>query len=412
MTYILAFSDKNMKKIISAIVLIMFLVSSLTMVIAPSSNTNKEPVCGNGICESGEADYCPPCVYQNPPCKSPCSIGTCQKDCLSTCPKVCPVYSAPLCPNGSLISGGKDKCGCDLPPICRPELAQQCKKDDECPQIMRSCIQNSDGTTSYCPPVIKCINGKCIATEPKLIECDATKPCSKGLECYNMPGSGGPKCVKPNPCSYYKCPGNTECSIAESYPPKLMCNCKGDKCSSSTIEQGCIASKNIETGEETISCPTQTGEAVSEEIEGVLGGSSGSVEISITKISPERISIKAKNKEAISESRVSIQDKKLIMQTSNGKNSEIKMMPDTASERAIERLKLKVCSEENRCVIELKEAGIGNQAKVVYEVSVEKQGKFLGLFKVKSKISAEIDAETGELNRIKNPWWAFLASEI
>ena len=88
---------------------------------------------------------------------------------------------------------------------------------------------------------------------------------------------------------------------------------------------------------------------------------------------------------------------------SNGRSAEIKIMPSTASEKAIEKL------GELGFNITLKE--VGND-KIAYELVAEKQGKMLGLFKVKGKVSAEVDAETGELIKIKKPWWAFLASEI
>ena len=102
---------------------------------------------------------------------------------------------------------------------------------------------------------------------------------------------------------------------------------------------------------------------------------------------------------------------KLKVKLSNGINSEVKIMPDTASEKALERLKIKVCSEENNCTIELKEVGQGEQVRAAYEVQVQKQAKFLGLFKTKMQVQAQIDAENGEVIRIKKPWWAFLASE-
>jgi opacity protein-like surface antigen len=102
---------------------------------------------------------------------------------------------------------------------------------------------------------------------------------------------------------------------------------------------------------------------------------------------------------------------KLNTQLSNGKNAEIKVMPDTASERAIERLQLKVCNSDNNCSIELKEVGSGEQVKVAYEVQAQKDARFLGLFKTKMNVQAQIDAETGEVIQSKKPWWAFLASE-
>ncbi|VVB79776.1 Uncharacterised protein [uncultured archaeon] len=96
---------------------------------------------------------------------------------------------------------------------------------------------------------------------------------------------------------------------------------------------------------------------------------------------------------------------------SNGKESEIKVMPETASARAIERLKLKVCSEENNCTIVLKEVGQGNETRAMYLVSAEKDSKVIGLFNAKMHVEAEIDAETGNVTKENKPWWAFLASQ-
>jgi len=102
---------------------------------------------------------------------------------------------------------------------------------------------------------------------------------------------------------------------------------------------------------------------------------------------------------------------KLYTELSNGKNAEIKIMPDTASEKALERLRLKVCSEEDGCQIELKEVGSGEQTKLAYELKTQKQSKIFGLFKAKMQVQAQVNAENGEIIRVKKPWWAFLASE-
>ena len=102
---------------------------------------------------------------------------------------------------------------------------------------------------------------------------------------------------------------------------------------------------------------------------------------------------------------------KLETKLSNGRNAEIKIMPDTASETALARLRLKVCSEENECQIELKEVGQGEQVKAAYEMTIQRQSKFLGLFQTRMQVQAQVDAETGEIVRVKKPWWAFLASE-
>jgi len=102
---------------------------------------------------------------------------------------------------------------------------------------------------------------------------------------------------------------------------------------------------------------------------------------------------------------------KLKVLLSNGRNAEIKVMPDTASETALAKLRLKVCSEENNCSIELKEVGKAQEEKVAYEIIANKPAKVFGLFKTQMKVQAHINAEDGEVIRIHKPWWSFLASE-
>jgi len=107
-----------------------------------------------------------------------------------------------------------------------------------------------------------------------------------------------------------------------------------------------------------------------------------------------------------------IQNKTRLETTlSNGRNAEIKVMPNTASETALQRLRLKNCNEELGCSIELKEVGQGEQAKLAYELKTQRQSKVLGLFKARMNVQAQVDAESGEIVRVKKPWWAFLASE-
>jgi len=97
---------------------------------------------------------------------------------------------------------------------------------------------------------------------------------------------------------------------------------------------------------------------------------------------------------------------------SNGRNAEVKIMPNVASERALERLRLKRCNNtEVNCSIELKEVGQGNQTKLAYEVRARKTFKILGFIKNREEVSLQLDAETGEEIQKRGPWWAFLASE-
>ncbi|MDP3027042.1 MAG: hypothetical protein Q8N63_05000 [Nanoarchaeota archaeon] len=85
---------------------------------------------------------------------------------------------------------------------------------------------------------------------------------------------------------------------------------------------------------------------------------------------------------------------------------EIKIMPDTASETAIAKL------GELGFTIELKEVGKGDNTEVVYELKGNKQGKFLGIFKIIASERVQVDAETGEVKKVIKPWWSFLASGI
>lgn len=96
---------------------------------------------------------------------------------------------------------------------------------------------------------------------------------------------------------------------------------------------------------------------------------------------------------------------------SNGQNAQIKIMPETASEKALTRLRLKNCNESRNCTIELKEVGDKNQTRAAYEIKAEKTFRIFGLFKNQETISTEIDAETGDEIQTRRPWWSFLATE-
>jgi len=138
-------------------------------------------------------------------------------------------------------------------------------------------------------------------------------------------------------------------------------------------------------------------------------------QIQISENAQNRFKIKSGDIEADCECELEqeqIQNRtRLKTKLSNGRNAEIKIMPDTASQTALEKLRLRVCSEENNCQIELKETGTGEQTRLAYHLQAEKQSKFLGLFKTKMRVQSQVDAETGEVIKTQKPWWAFLASE-
>jgi len=141
----------------------------------------------------------------------------------------------------------------------------------------------------------------------------------------------------------------------------------------------------------------------------------GGQQIQIQEKTNNRIQLRVGNHSAdcgLNLTQEKVQNKtKLYAKLSNGINAEIKVMPDTASETALNRLRLKVCTEENNCTIELKEVGKGEQVELAYEIKRERQAKIFGLFKARMQVQAQVNAETGEIIRVKKPWWAFLASE-
>ncbi len=100
---------------------------------------------------------------------------------------------------------------------------------------------------------------------------------------------------------------------------------------------------------------------------------------------------------------------KLKVKLSNGRNAEIKTMPDRASETALARLRLKVCNETNNCTLELKERKKGNESQLRYEIQVERHYKILGMFRAKAQEKIEVNAETGEIESQRRAWWRFLA---
>jgi len=253
--------------------------------------------------------------------------------------------------------------------------------------------------TNPCPQYIQsapdwCKGGKivsggidengCIGHPTCIIEGIGTTSCKSGCVCKGETTT----CSIDNGGTINQGIGTTSC--------KAGCICKGETMTCPTEDGGII---NIYVDEES---PTyeQTGEA-----------QSGSISVPITITSQgDKIKIKSGNVEAVTFENISVIESKLIMQTSKG-NKEIKIMPETASETAIARLKLKLCGEENNCTIQIKEVGKGNETKPVYELTGNKEGKFLGIFKIMTRVQAQVDAEDGSVKIIK-PWWGFLAKEI
>jgi eight-cysteine-cluster-containing protein len=79
---------------------------------------------------------------------------------------------------------------------------------------------------------------------------------------------------------------------------------------------------------------------------------------------------------------------------------EIRVMPDMVKYKIRERIARELEDEE----IELDEDGI-------YQYRARKRVKVFGFIRARARVRAQVNAETGELIRLRNSWWAFLASE-
>ncbi len=84
----------------------------------------------------------------------------------------------------------------------------------------------------------------------------------------------------------------------------------------------------------------------------------------------------------------------------NNETRRIKLLPDQVQERIRERLE-KRFEDEN---ITLNEDGS-------YEYRAHKRARLFFIFPVRLKVQAEIDSETGEIMKVRNPWWGFLAKD-
>lgn len=79
-----------------------------------------------------------------------------------------------------------------------------------------------------------------------------------------------------------------------------------------------------------------------------------------------------------------------------------KVMPSTASQRAIERL-----GQIKDVQIELREKK-ANDPESNYGIAGKKEGKLFGFLKIAMPVSAEVGADSGAVKSTKKPWWSFL----
>lgn len=102
-------------------------------------------------------------------------------------------------------------------------------------------------------------------------------------------------------------------------------------------------------------------------------------------------------------------DASVRVSLSNGKFASIRVLPATASARALSEMNAS-CAEHD-CFIELKEVGSGKNARALYRVHALKPARVFGFINTTMEVRADVSVETGEVVNIDKPWWAFLAVE-
>lgn len=154
-----------------------------------------------------------------------------------------------------------------------------------------------------------------------------------------------------------------------------------------------------------VSCKTETGKTMT-----ITAGNSGNVITMVVDKTEVNTTLEIEQ-----EINNETNESKFHAKKSNGKKSEIKIMPDVAAERALERLRLKVCNETTNCTIVLKEVGkekndTEDNKTIEYELQVQRHTRILGIFQAKAQEKAEVNAENGEI-KVHQPWWMFLATK-
>jgi hypothetical protein len=86
------------------------------------------------------------------------------------------------------------------------------------------------------------------------------------------------------------------------------------------------------------------------------------------------------------------------------RNNETKViiLPD----EVIEKLK-----ERHQKRLQLENGSINLTEDGYYQVQTKKKARLFWLVPVREKFRAQVDAETGEIIKIRNPWWGFLARD-
>ncbi len=268
---------------------------------------------------------------------------------------------------------GENKCNC--PQDCPEKCAEEGETIPVVPNPPKCC----NGLVLIPPKAsnILGISGICTAKCGNRI-CDSDTETS-----YNCPQD----CIKKKPVC-----GNRICEEGEADVVECHCPISAD-------ENRCLRPCMPKAG----SCPTDCKkppsiEKESIETEIITEKDEEPVPISIKGSADKTITVKTKESEAVTSEKIVIQESKLYMEVNDKKKSEIKVLPEEASAKAVEAV-----GKGQVDKIELKQEA----EKPVYSVRVIKKAKLFRLIPITMRIETKVDAETGDVLSVKKPWWSF-----
>lgn len=127
---------------------------------------------------------------------------------------------------------------------------------------------------------------------------------------------------------------------------------------------------------------------------------SGGRELTITAGNSGKIIIKTQDVDVSTEAEL-YQSNGKVYGEFNGVLTEINAMPDMVKEKVIEELSTTNLTEEE---ITLEEDG-------TYNYQAREKVRLFGFIQARVRVTAELNSETGELERVRKSWWAFLTKQ-
>lgn len=342
-----------------------------------------------------------------------------------------------LCSDGSYVSRNSSN-GCEFN-LCPDEEEPEAMCDElKCEEGYQS-VWNGEYDESGCPIV------SCNLVEKELDEDDETESTILGASCGTVTPGYQNECCKrkgygswdpeewgctgeptrereaymlgtinsedDEECEEWNCTRWSECvngiSTRECVKSGLDCTDEDDEDEENETEQQqprltrhCYDERGLRPPERTLDCPEEcicAGSTIKCSFENgtrvmtVYAGQSGNVIVQVKNLNMSTNVTLYRGEDGT------------VYGTFKGNRTHEIKLPDDV----VEELKEK---KEHR--LRLENTSINLTEDGYYQVQTKKKARLFWLVPVKEHMAAEIDAETGEIIKIRNPWWGFLARDV